>query len=108
MVGTKLVATSARVTLARMEEVPRRPRNTVHSVRNMVALQTPITPMTAVSTRDGSKKGQSRGEKKSNHAFVQLEKKLEKAEQKLDKMSKKMDRLTIKRTKEEPESDSDA
>ena len=57
---------------------------------------------------DGSKKGQSRGEKKSNHAFVQLEKKLEKAEQKLDKMSKKMDRLTIKRTKEEPESDSDA
>ena len=57
---------------------------------------------------DGSKKGQSRGEKKSNHAFVQLEKKLEKAEQKLDKMSKKMDRLTIKRTKEESESDSDA
>ena len=57
---------------------------------------------------DGSKKGQSRGEKKSNHAFVQLEKKLEQAEKKLDKMSKKMDRLTIKRTKEEPESDSDA
>jgi len=57
---------------------------------------------------DGSKKGQSRGEKKSNHAFVQLEKKLEKAEKKLTKMSKKMDRLTIKRTKEESESDSDA
>ena len=53
---------------------------------------------------DGSKKGQSRGEKKSNHAFVQLEK----AEKKLDKMSKKMDRLTIKRTKEESENDSDA
>ena len=57
---------------------------------------------------DGRKKGQSRGEKTSNHAFVQLEKKLEKAEQKLDKMSKKMDRLTTKRTKEELESDSDA
>jgi len=57
---------------------------------------------------DGSKKGQSRGEKKSNHAFVQLEKKLEKAEKKLTKMSKKMDRLTIKRTKEESDSDSDA
>ena len=38
---------------------------------------------------DGSKKGQSRGEKKSNHSFVQLEKKLEKAK-KLTKMSKKM------------------
>jgi len=29
----------------------RRLRNTVHSVRNMVALQTPIIPMIAVSTR---------------------------------------------------------
>ena len=57
---------------------------------------------------DGSKKGQSRGEKKSNHAFVQLEKKLEKAEQKLDKMSKKMERLSVKRPKEESDSDSDA
>jgi tellurite resistance protein len=46
-----LVATSARVTLARMEVVPRRLRNTVTSVRNMVALQTPITPMIAASTR---------------------------------------------------------
>ena len=45
---------------------------------------------------------------KSNHAFVQLEKKLEKTEQMLDKMSKKMDRLTTKRIKEELESDSDA
>ena len=81
------------------------------SVINMVALQTPITHNTddcRIYKADGSKKGQSRGEKKSNHAFVQLEKKLEKAKQKLDKMSKKMDRLTIKRTKEEPESDSDA
>jgi len=52
---------------------------------------------------DGSKKGQSRGEKKSNHSFAQLEKKLEKAEKKLTKMSKKMDRLTVQRTKEEPE-----
>ena len=39
---------------------------------------------------------------------MQLEKKLEKAEKKLTKMSKKMDRLTIKRTKEESDSDSDA
>jgi len=57
---------------------------------------------------DGSKKGQSRGEKKSNHSFVQLEKKLEKAEKKLTKMSKKMERLSVKRPKEESDSDSDA
>jgi hypothetical protein len=57
---------------------------------------------------DGSKKGQSRGEKKSNHAFVQLEKKLEKAEKKLTKMSKKMERLSVKRPKEESDSNSDA
>jgi hypothetical protein len=31
---------------------------------------------------DGSKKGQSRGEKKSNHSFAQLKKKLEKTEKK--------------------------
>jgi hypothetical protein len=37
---------------------------------------------------DGSRKGQSRGEKKSNHSFAQLEKKLEKADKKLTKMSK--------------------
>ena len=57
---------------------------------------------------DGTKKGFSRGEKKSNHSFAQLEKKLEKAEKKLTKMSKKMDRLSIKRPKEESDSDSDA
>jgi len=57
---------------------------------------------------DGSKKGQSRGEKKSNHSFTQLEKKLEKAEKKLTKMSKKVERLSVKRSKEESESDSDA
>jgi len=57
---------------------------------------------------DGSKKGQSRGEKKSNHSFAQLEKKLEKAEKKLTKMSKKMERLSVKRPKEESDSDSDA
>jgi len=51
MVGTKLVATSARVTLTRMKEVPRRLRSTVISVTSTVALQTPITPMTAASTR---------------------------------------------------------
>jgi len=51
MVGTELVATRARVTLARMEEVPRRLRSTVISVTSMVALQTPITPMIAASTR---------------------------------------------------------
>ena len=67
MVGTKLVATSARVTLARMEEVPRRLRNTVLSVINMVALQTPITHNTddcRIYKADGSKKGQSCGEMK--------------------------------------------
>jgi hypothetical protein len=58
---------------------------------------------------DGTKKGQSRGDKKSNHSFAQLEKKLEKAEKKLTKMSKKMDRLSTKRPKEESDSsDSDA
>ena len=57
---------------------------------------------------DGSKKGQSRGEKKSNHSFAQFEKKLEKAEKKLTKMSKKMERLSVKRPKEESDSDSDA
>jgi len=57
---------------------------------------------------DGTKKGQSRGDKKSNHSFAQLEKKLEKAEKKLTKMSKKMDRLSVKRPKEESDSDSDA
>ena len=111
MVGTKLVATSARVTLARMEEVPKKLRSTVLSVINKVALQTPITPMTAAFTRQtvvGRDSLVDCGEKKSNHAFVQLEKKLEKAEKKLTKMSKKMDRLTIKRSKEESESDSDA
>ena len=46
--ATKVV-TSARVTLARMEEVPRRLRSTVISVISMVALQTPITPMIAAS-----------------------------------------------------------
>jgi hypothetical protein len=50
---------------------------------------------------DGSKKGQSRGEKKSNHSFVQLEKKLEKAEKKLTKMSKKMEGLSVTKSKEE-------
>jgi len=58
---------------------------------------------------NGSKKGQSRGDKKSNHCFTQLEKKLEKTEKKLDKMSKKMDRQYKKRSKEEEsETDSDA
>jgi hypothetical protein len=57
---------------------------------------------------DGTKKGLSRAEKKSNHNFAQLVKKLEKAEKKMDKMSKKMDRLSVKRTKEESDSDSDA
>jgi hypothetical protein len=57
---------------------------------------------------DGTKKGQSRGEKKSNHSFAQLEKKLEKAEKKMTKMAKKMDRLSLKRPKEESDSDSDA
>ena len=53
MVEPKLVATSARarVTLARMEEVPRRLRSTVISVTSTVALQTPTTPMIAASTR---------------------------------------------------------
>ena len=57
---------------------------------------------------DGSKKGQSCGEKKSNHSFAQLEKKLDKTEKRLTKMSKKMDRLVEKSSKEETESDSDA
>jgi len=57
---------------------------------------------------DGSKKGQSRGEKKSNHSFAQLEKKLDKKMKKLDKLTKKMERLYKKRSKEESDSDSDA
>ncbi len=57
---------------------------------------------------DGTKKGLSRAEKKSNHNFAQLEKKLEKAEKKMDKMSKKMERLSGKRIKEESDSDTDA
>ena len=57
---------------------------------------------------DGSQKGQSRGEKKSNLSYAQLEKKLEKTERKLNKVAKKMERLSMKRSKEESESDSDA
>jgi hypothetical protein len=57
---------------------------------------------------DGSRKGQSRGEKKSNLSYAQLEKKLEKTERKLNKVAKKMERLSMKRSKEESESDSDA
>ena len=49
--GNQAGSNKRKVTLVRMEEVPRRLRNTVHSVRNMVALQTPMTPMIAVSTR---------------------------------------------------------
>ena len=93
IVGTKLVSTSARVTLARMKEVPRRLRSTVLSVisnKHGGPANSHNTDDCRIYRADGSKKGQSRGEKKSNHAFVQLEKKLEQAEKKLDKMSKKM------------------
>ena len=111
MVGAKLVATSTRVTLVRMEEVPRRLRGTVISVTSTVALHPANSHNTddcRIYKADGSKKGQSRGEKKSNHSFVQLEKKLEKAEKKLTKMSKKMERLSVERSKEISESNSNA
>jgi hypothetical protein len=48
---TKLVATNARVILAKMEVVPRSLRNTVTSVKRTVALQTPIILKIAASTR---------------------------------------------------------
>jgi hypothetical protein len=49
--GTKLVATSVRVILAKMEVVPRRLRNTVTSVKRTVALQTLIIQKIAASIR---------------------------------------------------------
>ena len=58
---------------------------------------------------DGSKKGQSRGDKsKLNHSFAQLEKKLKKEMKKLNKLTKKMERLSEKRSREESDSDSSA
>jgi len=58
---------------------------------------------------DGSKKGQSRGDKsKSNHSFAQFKKKLDKKMKKLDKQTKKMERLSEKRSKEESDSNSSA
>jgi len=111
MVGTKLVATSARVTLDSGQNGGSSKKAKKHCDlcdKHGGPANSHNTDDCRIYKADGSKKGQSRGEKKLNHSFAQLEKKLEKAEKKLTKMSKKMEQLSVKRTKEESETDSDA